>query len=400
MPEIPCPAQGCNTTFRDDLAAEVLSQLIAIHAQSVHPSPAAPAQINAARMEKVKRPVISSAGSSENWDYFLARWQEYKQATRLTGQDVLTQLLECADEDLRKDLNRAFGTLLEETEEDALRNIKTLAVKPENILVARVNLHNLTQDHGETIRSFAARFKGQAKVCQFTKTKTCQCQIEVNIDYSDEIIRDTLIRGVCDEDIQLDILAQANQNLTLDETILKMEAKESGKRSAGILTNSSNVNATSAYKKSVKQKNITPQVKPGDDKTNAKFCTYCGKYGHSPNRKSRIKNCTAYNTQCTKCGMYHHFGSVCRNAGRGSASWGSVGSPNNRDMTSHDYASHDSSLNYYSQHDSPKSHDYSSHDSNINNCTNNTTDINITEGSHFFNGIIHDESFNESQSLI
>ena len=106
MPEITCPAQGCKQTFRDDLDAAVLRQLIEIHATTNHPKPAtpAPAQPPAHKMERVRRPSISTSGTSEDWAYFLTRWAEYKVATRLTGDDVLIQLLECADESLRKDI--------------------------------------------------------------------------------------------------------------------------------------------------------------------------------------------------------------------------------------------------------------------------------------------------------
>ena len=127
MPEITCPAQGCTQTFRDDLDATVLTQLISIHAQSAHPPTAPQPQLQVAKMERVRRPTISSAGSTEEWEYFLSRWDEYKLATRMAGQDILIQLIECADEDLRKDLNRAYGTLTNDTEENALKKMKTLA---------------------------------------------------------------------------------------------------------------------------------------------------------------------------------------------------------------------------------------------------------------------------------
>ena len=139
MPAIPCPTQGCNTTFRDELDALVLAELIKGHIATSHSNNAAriPA---AAKMEKVRHPTISTSGTNEDWLYFLTRWEEYKTATRLQGQDVIFQLLECTDEPLRKDLNRTYGTLTGETQPNALNKIKALAVKPENVLVARVQL--------------------------------------------------------------------------------------------------------------------------------------------------------------------------------------------------------------------------------------------------------------------
>ena len=66
---------------------------------------------------------------------------------------------------LRKDLTRAAGgTLTNKTEAEVLAAIKTLAVREENIMVARVHLHNMRQDREEGVRGFGARLRGQAGV--------------------------------------------------------------------------------------------------------------------------------------------------------------------------------------------------------------------------------------------
>ena len=101
--------------------------------------------------------------------------------------------MECCDETLRKDLTRSYGSLTDRSEDEALDCIKTLAVKPQNTLVARVQLLNLKQDRDEAIRSYAARLRGQSSICQFTKSVTCQCEEVVDIDYNEDVIRDTLI---------------------------------------------------------------------------------------------------------------------------------------------------------------------------------------------------------------
>ena len=249
---IPCSAPDCAVTFQADLAPQALTVLLEIHARTAHQPTAAP-QVTTpcTKAEKVRRPIITTSGTSEEWLYFCQRWTEYKAATKLTGVDVVYQLLECAEEPLRRDLNRTYGSISSETEEQALHLIKALAVKPENVLVNRVQLQNIHQDRDETVRAFCARLRGQASVCQFTKTKQCTCTREVTVDYSDDIVRDALIRGLDDEDIRLDLLGQANQNMSLDEVIQLTEAKEAGKRSVSRLTTNPTVtaNAASSYKK-------------------------------------------------------------------------------------------------------------------------------------------------------
>lgn len=312
MPEIQCPAQGCTQTFRGDLDATVLTQLLKIHADSAHPPTAA--QTSTAKMEKVRRPTISTSGTSEDWAYFLSRWAEYKIATQLQERDVVFQLLECADESLRKDLNRTHGTLIGKTEQEVLLHIKTLAVKPENVLVARVQLQNISQDRDETVRAYCARLRGQAGVCKFVKAKTCDCTAVVEVDYSEDIIRDTLIRGLCDDEIKLHILGQCQQDLTLDQTLQMVEAKESGKRSAGMLTStSSTMNAASSYKEISNSPEKYAGVKPSERSDDSTLCSHCGQKGHGNGRRRyvRKKYCPAFNHKCSKCSIPHHFEQVC-----------------------------------------------------------------------------------------
>ena len=63
-------------------------------------------QATTAKVEKVRRPTISSAVSSEEWSYFLTRWKHYAEGTKLNSKDMVIQLLECCEEQLRKDLTR------------------------------------------------------------------------------------------------------------------------------------------------------------------------------------------------------------------------------------------------------------------------------------------------------
>ncbi len=94
-----------------------------------------------------QRPGITSSGTTEDWQYFKSRWDDYVKATRLTGTDRVIQLLECCDDKLRRDLTRnTRGTLTEMTEDEVFAAMKRLAVREENTMVARVTLHNMRQD--------------------------------------------------------------------------------------------------------------------------------------------------------------------------------------------------------------------------------------------------------------
>ena len=87
---------------------------------------------------------------------------------------------------------------------------------------------------------YGARLRGQANVCKYTIHCTgTDCSEEIS--YMDEMIRETLIRGIADAEIQLDLLQDNNQNMSLEEVFQFIEAKEAGKRSASkLLTNNVN----------------------------------------------------------------------------------------------------------------------------------------------------------------
>ena len=150
----------------------------------------------------------------------------------------MIQLLECCEEELRKDITRsAGGSLSNKSEDEVLKAIKILAVREENAMIARVELFNMQQDHDELVRAFGAKIRGQANTCKYTIQCTSEdCTQEIN--YTDHILRDVLIRGVSDPDIRLDLLQDKNQDMTLEEVFQFIEAKESGKRSASKLQSS------------------------------------------------------------------------------------------------------------------------------------------------------------------
>ncbi len=119
-----------------DVDPVVAAALITTHA-TFHQGPSLPTL--SARVEKVKRPSILSAGTTEDWLCFKSRWADYLKATRLEGTDRVIQLLECCEEQLRKDLTRnAGGTLTTLTEDLVFAAMKSLAIREENTMVSRV----------------------------------------------------------------------------------------------------------------------------------------------------------------------------------------------------------------------------------------------------------------------
>ena len=91
MPNVQCPLPGC-TYLTPDLDPVIVTAPITTHATSNaipttsgHPAP----------VDKVKRPTISLADTTDDWKYFFSRWDDYMAATRTNGRDRILQLLEC-----------------------------------------------------------------------------------------------------------------------------------------------------------------------------------------------------------------------------------------------------------------------------------------------------------------
>ena len=183
--KLQCSVPDCTYETDDLTDASLLTALLNLHA-TTHAKPAPAAETANAppegppRIRELKRPTISLAGNSEQWAYFETRWGEYRDGSRLTGQDVVIQLLECCSEDLRWDLTRtAGGSFFNKQEKDVLKAIKALAVRQENSMVARLKLHNMKQDRDEPMRSFSAKIIGQAATCKYV-TECPQCSHQVD----------------------------------------------------------------------------------------------------------------------------------------------------------------------------------------------------------------------------
>ena len=89
-------------------------------------------------------------------------------------------------------------------------------------MVARVALHGMCQDNNEPIRSFSAWIQGQAGVCKYNVT----CRLPRS--YSERCPGSWDLRP----EIQLDLLGDAKQDMTLELMLKFIESKESGKHFA------------------------------------------------------------------------------------------------------------------------------------------------------------------------
>ena len=318
---IPCERTGCNWTATESSEAVALAKYQS-HQQN-HIAADKLQATNIIQPEKVKKPPITLRSTPEDWSYFEVRWSEYKKAANFKDDSIVVHLMECCDDALRKDLFRIYGSIQENTETEALKKIKQVAVHIENIRVARITLHQMKQDRDQPVRSYEAQLKGQANICNYTVKHKCQCGIESNVNYADEMVSNVLVSGLADIQIQRELLSDANQEMPLDQIVNLIEAKEVGNRSISHVTNTiKNYAVRSTYKSDVnKAIKHRYQASKGEN-TNAInktwHCGWCGKQGHGNYRdqETRRRSCPAFNHRCKNCDRMGHYESQCKDKSR------------------------------------------------------------------------------------
>ena len=318
MTKLSCPVPNCTWESQDfppEFAAAANTAL-EFHLKHVHPPTQPVVQAPSASVLKLKPPHISASSSPDQWSAFKRQWSMYKVGMAIQPPMVSTALFHCCDDDLRTDIMRDVqDDVASMPEDDLLNAIKRLAVKEESTLVHRIKLGKMTQAPGMPIRTFLANLRGQAALCQYVATcKENNCAH--TFDYSTEIIKDNLIRGIADPEILSDILGDPKTDRTLEQTVAFIAQKEQGKATRAAVggDSASSMSWSSSY-------TSRPQKPPSTEPSSK--CWACGaaKHGKTNDRNARTKYCDAWKSVCSKCSIRGHYSSCCSKCSSCSA-WG------------------------------------------------------------------------------
>ena len=284
MTKLACPDPSCTWESQDfppELAVAANTAL-ELHARLAH-APNQPPQASANSAIKLKPPHISAGTTPDQWSAFKMSIQPAMYST---------VLFHCCDDDLMTDIMRDHqGDVASMPEPDLLAAIKRLAVTEESTLVHRIRLGKMTQAPTMPIRTFLANLKGQASPCQYVATcKEQGCNHEY--DFSSEIIKDNLIRGIADPEILSDILGDSKTDRTLGETVAFIAQKEQGKATRAAVGDSTS---------SMSQSLTKPESHQPISTEPAAKCWACGeaKHGATNDRNSRAKHCKAWSSTCS-----------------------------------------------------------------------------------------------------
>ena len=273
MPEINCPFPECEYKT-DDIEAVLAAAQLNIHAITHNPA-SQMNNLNRQQPPKIDRPPISSGTTEEEWSTLSRKWTLFKHPTNTV------------------DLFRDVSDISTLSEEALLLAIQRLAVITVAASVKRAELLALRQDHGQTVRSFAAKVKGKAQICATSKQCTRENCTQV-IDYTEDIVKYVVISGIVDEKIKKDILSCADlDSRALNDTISLIENKEMAARAmTSNFSTSVTLAANSGYKQSkdlqaklalkAKCRNCNTQIQKGRAGKQFSLCIECWKLSWKP----------------------------------------------------------------------------------------------------------------------
>ena len=136
--------------------------------------------------------------NQEEWNIFTRRWDAFVAGTGLDPDSCSSQLFQCAGETLGNSLLKTDPAIVTKPTADVIKAMKSLAVIAIATGVTRAELVQMRKEHDESFRSFAARVRGKAEICNYTT----KCSCHQDVDFTDIIVRDVLIAGIADMDIR------------------------------------------------------------------------------------------------------------------------------------------------------------------------------------------------------
>ena len=186
---------------------------------------------------------------------FTLRWEQYCKGSGISRELQPLQLLQCASDSLGTLLLQAHPQITSCPPAVVLEELRKLAVIPTAKSVARADLMRMTQSNDEPFRNFSARVQGKAQICGFSTKRSCQCGIELKVDYTTEVIRDVIVAGIHDESVRTSVLeTEAIEERSVNEIISLVERKEKARKAYS----SSTMLAVSSFKRQNNQQNIGP----------------------------------------------------------------------------------------------------------------------------------------------
>lgn len=320
MPVESCPAEDCEFKT-NDYPVEYALDALRLHIQVRHPATlpvgavgGLPAQTP--KREKMKRPVLPMTGQScdpQVFEFFIQKWESFKRSTNIQPNEANDLFRDCLPEDVQFIVHSTYGKdVALQSEKDLIENVKALVVMSKSRVAAVVEMKAIKQQPEERAESFLAKLMSAGRRIGFKKKKKCTkagCNEEIEVDFTDDIIRDDFIAGLADDEIRGELMKKDIN--TLDEALKLVTAHEMAKRSQASLSTPESASKISQYKR---DKRATKNGEKVQDKKE-EGCHGCGSSEHGANFTDRKEKCPAWGKVSCPCNAPNHFKRVCRKKG-------------------------------------------------------------------------------------
>lgn len=248
-----CVIPECSWTYPSLFESQESFNLIKMHMEYAHPQPIK--ESSKSRLPKFVAPSIEAGIDQEAWIAFTIRWQQYCQGSQLDRNLQSLRLFQCASESLGNLLLKANPRITDCTPEVVLEELRRFAVIPTAKGTMRAALMKMSQDNDEQFRTFVARVQGKAQICGYSTKRVCECEKQLVIDYTHDIVKDVIVAGIADESVRTSVLEMEGlENKSLNDIISLVERKENARK-----TNFTTVSTMSSFKR---QNNMKGRVPP------------------------------------------------------------------------------------------------------------------------------------------
>ena len=324
MVVLECPAPGC-TYKTADLKEETSLQLLSLHALA-HAQTPTPSSFPG---PKLNRPSIDAGVDEEAWNAFIRRWETFKIGSGISAGAAPSQFFQCTSDNLGDLILKADPEVISKPINDVIEIVKSLAVIPIARGVKRAELLQMRQGDDEPIRTFAARVRGKAEICGFTTNITCECGKICQANYTEEVIRDVLLSGLCDMDIRREALSSEDvKGKTVNQVISVIESKEMARNATpapgAVAAMSSYKKARSTSRQGAAAEPTTPcpecqrpfqrfREKPNGEvnKQPYKTCLSCFKANKKKQQKaSEVRAISDYDSDVSHCDIVYQIGAI------------------------------------------------------------------------------------------
>ena len=158
------------------------------------------------------------------------------------------------------------------------------------IIAQRFHFHRRDQQPGESVATYLAELRRLAAKCEFTG------------GHLQQILRDRLVCGLCDQVVQKRLLTEPS--LPLDRVLEIAKGMEAAAENARALSRP--ITAGVAAVARIPPTGTPPVAPPAQTNSTGGSCYRCSRAGHDPH------SCGFRGATCHNCGKRGHIRSVCR----------------------------------------------------------------------------------------